>query len=197
VYKQGKPSLKFDLTVIAMLQIAAMAFGLHTAWQSRPVYIVAISDRFRMVFANEIDAASAAKAPAEYRRLPMLGPKTVAAPLPSDSRQRLEMMLLSLSGLDISQQPAHFVTYPAAGSDFLDKAIPANTVLELATPAQRPVWREVFARHPDIGSPAIVPRQRHHRPAGLGRPDPRVFATGSMAGRECAPETQEDVRTLR
>ncbi|HEV8692756.1 MAG TPA: hypothetical protein VGQ93_01000, partial [Lysobacter sp.] len=36
VYKQGKKSLKFDLTVIALMQVGALAFGLHTAWQSRP-----------------------------------------------------------------------------------------------------------------------------------------------------------------
>lgn len=159
VYKTGKPSLKFDLAVIALLQIAAMAFGLHTAWLSRPAYMVATSDRFRLVFANEIDQASAAKAPAEYRHAPALGPRTVAAPLPSDPKRRLEMMLQSFSGLDISQQPAHFVTYPPADAAFLGRAVPADTVLELAPPGQRSAWRQLFARHPGVGSLAILPLQ--------------------------------------
>jgi hypothetical protein len=158
VYKHGKPSLKFDLTVIAMLQIAAMAFGLHTAWQSRPAYIVATSDRFRMVFANEIDAASAARAPAEFRRSPMFGPRIVAAPLPNDPKQRLEMMLQSFSGMDISRQPSNFVTYPG-DTGFLDQAVPANTVLELVPPGEQPAWRAVFARYPGIGSLSILPLQ--------------------------------------
>lgn len=159
VYKRGKPSLKFDLTAIAVLQIAAMAFGLHVAWQSRPVYIVATSDRFRMVFANEIDPASAAEAPAGYRRLPMLGPSIVAAPLPGDPERRLEMMLQSLSGMDISQQPAYFVAYPPADTAFLNQAIPANSVLELAAPGERPAWGQVFARYRGVGSLAILPLQ--------------------------------------
>ncbi|GAA4794254.1 TfpX/TfpZ family type IV pilin accessory protein [Lysobacter hankyongensis] len=159
VYKTGKPSLKFDLSVIALLQIAAMAFGLHTAWMSRPAYVVAISDRFRLVFANEIDPASAKKAPAEYRHPPALGPTIVAAPLPSDPKRRLEMMLLSFSGLDISQQPAHFVAYPPADTAFLRQAVPADTVLELAPARQRSAWRQVFARHPGVGSLAILPLQ--------------------------------------
>lgn len=159
VYRTGKPSLKFDLSVIALLQIAAMAFGLHTAWLSRPAYVVATSDRFRLVFANEIDQASAAKAPAEYRHAPALGPRTVAAPLPNDPKRRLEMMLQSFSGLDISQQPAHFVTYPPADAAFLGQAVPADTVLELAPPAQRAAWRQLFARHPGVGSLAILPLQ--------------------------------------
>jgi hypothetical protein len=159
VYKPGKPSLRFDLTVIALLQVAAMAFGLHTAWQSRPVYIVATSDRFRLVFANEIDAASAAKAPAEYRDMPALGPHIVAAPLPADPDRRLETMLQSFAGVDISQQPAYFVAYPPADRGFLSRAVPANTVLELASPDEEASWRQVFARHSGTGSLAILPLQ--------------------------------------
>lgn len=159
VYKQGKKSLKFDLTVIALLQVAALAFGLHTVWQSRPAYVVAISDRFRMVFANEIDAPSAARAPADYRDTPIWGPELVAAPLPEDPKARLEAMLMTLSGLDISQRPDHFVPYPPRDLGFLAKAVPARTVLALAPAADRAAWRLALAEHDDVGSLAILPLQ--------------------------------------
>jgi hypothetical protein len=45
VYKQGKKLLKFDLTVIVLLQVAALAYGLQTVWHSRPVYIASTEDR--------------------------------------------------------------------------------------------------------------------------------------------------------
>lgn len=48
IYRPGKKGLKFDLVVIAILQVAALAFGLHTVWQSRPAYIVATTDRFHL-----------------------------------------------------------------------------------------------------------------------------------------------------
>jgi hypothetical protein len=159
VYKQGKKSLKFDLTVIALLQIAALAFGLLTVWQSRPAYIVAISDRFRMVFANEIDTSSAARAPAAYRNTPAWGPELVAAPLPTDPQARLEAMLRSLAGQDISQRPDQFVPYPPRDRGFLARAVPARTVLALAPAADRAEWQAVFARHSDVGALAILPLQ--------------------------------------
>ena len=146
VYKAGKRSLKFDLTVIALVQVAALAFGLWTLWQSRPVYFVAIEDRFRMVFANEIDAAAAAKAPPEYQRMPVFGPLQVAAPLPDEPKARLQAMLDAMAGLDISQRPDHFEAYPHAKvQNLLARGMTRERVLELAPAADREAWNEVFA----------------------------------------------------
>ncbi len=159
VYAPGKKSLKFDLAVIALLQVAAMAFGLHTVWQSRPVYIVAVSDRFRMVFANEIDPPSAARAKAGFRHLPAWGADTVAAPLPEDAKVRLEVMVAGFSGLDISQRPDFFTPYPPRDPAFLARAVPARTVLQLAPETTRADWERAFARHSETGPLAIMPLQ--------------------------------------
>lgn len=159
VYAPGKKSLKFDLAVIALLQIAAMAFGLHTVWQSRPVYIVAVADRFRMVFANEIDAQSAARAKAGFRRLPAWGANIVAAPLPEEPKARLEVMVAGFSGLDISQRPDFFTPYPPRDPAFLGQAVSARTALQLAPKTARADWEHVFARHSASGPLAIMPLQ--------------------------------------
>lgn len=149
VYKAGKRSLKFDLTVIALVQVAALAFGLWTLWQSRPVYFVAIEDRFRMVFANEVDAAAAAKAPPEYRRMPVFGPLQVAAPLPDEPKARLQAMLDAMAGLDISQRPDHFQPYPHTKvQNLLAKGLTQERVLALAPEADREAWKRLFDRHP-------------------------------------------------
>lgn len=154
VYKAGKKTLRFDLTVIALLQIAALAFGLHVVWQSRPVYVVAISDRFRMVFANEIDEASRRRAPAAYRALPAWGPVTVAAPLPKDGKRQLEIMLDAFSGLDISQQPEYFQPYPAAAGQTLANALPASRAIALAPAGARAAWQTAIGARDDA---AILP----------------------------------------
>jgi hypothetical protein len=159
VYKQGKKSLKFDLSVIGMLQVAAMAFGLLIVWQSRPVYLVAISDRFRLVFANEIDPASAAEAPPAYRSSPALGPEAVAAPLPDDPTRRLETMLQTMAGQEIFLQPTHYVPYPPNDPAFLTRAVPAAQALELAAPADRKAWSDAFRKYAGVGSPGIMPLQ--------------------------------------
>lgn len=55
VFKQGKPGLKFDLTVIVTVQLAAMIFGAHTLYMERPAYMVFAVDRFNMVAEQYID----------------------------------------------------------------------------------------------------------------------------------------------
>src|SRR4051812_12853702 len=49
VFRWGKPGLAFDLTVISLLQAAALVYGLAIVLQSRPVFLVATVDRFVLV----------------------------------------------------------------------------------------------------------------------------------------------------
>jgi hypothetical protein len=54
VYKQGKKTLKMDLTVIALIQALFLGGGLYTLFASRPVYLVATNQMFNLVFATDI-----------------------------------------------------------------------------------------------------------------------------------------------
>ena len=63
VFKSGKPGLRFDLSVIALLQACALACGSYTMFVARPVFIAFIVDRFEIVRANDIDPADFAQAP--------------------------------------------------------------------------------------------------------------------------------------
>jgi len=62
VYKPGKPSLKFDLSVIALCQLIALSYGMFTMFEGRPVFMVFSVDRFDVVRALDIDAESAKRA---------------------------------------------------------------------------------------------------------------------------------------
>lgn len=54
VYKEGKKSLKFDLTVIILLQLSALCYGIYSIEQGRPAWLVFYADRFELVRKNEI-----------------------------------------------------------------------------------------------------------------------------------------------
>jgi hypothetical protein len=58
VAKQGKKTLKMDLAVIAVLQIAALVYGLNIVAQGRPVWLVYDNNRFEVVQAYEVITAS-------------------------------------------------------------------------------------------------------------------------------------------
>jgi hypothetical protein len=177
IYRHGKKGLKFDLAFIAIVQIAALAFGLHTVWESRPAYIVGTSDRFRLVFANEIDPPSAAKATAEYRHTPWFGPKVVSAPLPDDKKARFEAMIAAMTGLEIQYDPSKYAAYPAGNGEPVKNALAAREVLSAAPAAEQTAWQNAFARHPEARDPALLPLQSTRGSASvlLDRADGRIL----------------------
>lgn len=124
VYKAGKPSLRFDLSVIALAQLAFLAFGLHTLWQSRPVFLVGTPETFTVVFANEIDPNDLASAPRpEWRRLSWNGPQLVGARMPDDPEQRRRVMEAFVAGgAGIERSPRYYLPYEQVAEDVLATA---------------------------------------------------------------------------
>lgn len=56
VYKEGKKSLKIDLTVIIILQLAALIYGLFYIYQGRPIALAFQNNQFELVRYNDIVA---------------------------------------------------------------------------------------------------------------------------------------------
>lgn len=50
IYKKVKPSIKLDLTIIALLQIAALIYGLHALWSVRPIAVFYTGDSYHVVY---------------------------------------------------------------------------------------------------------------------------------------------------
>lgn len=58
LFKRGKPSLKFDMSVIASIQIAALAYGFYTTYNQRVVALVYADQRFSTVTLSEYRSSS-------------------------------------------------------------------------------------------------------------------------------------------
>lgn len=74
VFNPAKRSLKFDLAVIALLQISAVVYGVSTMLEARPAYIASLGDAFHVVQATEVTDENLRKA---NTTLPWCGPKLV------------------------------------------------------------------------------------------------------------------------
>lgn len=159
VFRSGKPGLKFDLTVIALLQVAALAYGFHTLWTSRPAYIVAVANQFRLVFANELEIPSTDSASSTPHPIPRWGAEVVAAPLPTDPKARMAAIMDSLGGADAFLEPSHYVPYPPPGDEPLRFAMPAAKVIALAPASDRAAWRSAFDRHAGVARLSMLPLQ--------------------------------------
>jgi len=126
VYKPGKPSLRMDLSVIALVQAAFLAYGLHTLWQARPVFLVASDVRFNLVLASDVDPAELSKAPRpEWRRLSWTGPQLVGVLPPADRRLRQTLLdTLLKTGRDQDQLPSQYRPFEEVRALMLANALP-------------------------------------------------------------------------
>ena len=118
VFVPGKKGLAFDLTVVAILQITALAFGVWVLFESRPVYFVFVKDRFELVRANDIPEEELAKASrGPFARLPLAGPQLVGAKMPTDRAERERIMFAGAAGVDLQLFPQHYVPYDDQKAD--------------------------------------------------------------------------------
>jgi hypothetical protein len=135
VFDRNKKSLKFDLGTIALIQLLALGYGSHVMFAARPVYNVFSIDRFDVVAANEIDPRLLARAKqAEFKSVPLFGPRIVAARMPENTDLRREIMFSSLAGVDLQHYPECYLSIEKVTSEMLAVSRPAG---------------ELFDKHPD------------------------------------------------
>lgn len=114
IFKQGKKYLRLDLTIIALVQICALSYGVWTGYSSRVVYAVFVEDKFHLVQASEIVQTPKGKnIRPEFDRLPFMGPLPIAANhLPED--ELLELAFLSMVGMGPQNMPWRYTTVSEA-----------------------------------------------------------------------------------
>jgi hypothetical protein len=129
VFKAGKRGLKLDLAIIAIVQSIALVYGLSVVLESRPVFLVAATDRFVLVSAQDLDPADLAKGTRpEFRTLSWTGPRTVGAKGPQTGEAANDLLFSGLAGKDIERFPQYYVDYADVTSDILRKARPVADI---------------------------------------------------------------------
>lgn len=95
IYKPKKKSLKFDFSVIASIQILALAYGLYTLYLAHPVYITYHGGEFHIVTAQHADPSNA-KNP--NMRVSKLSPPKLAYLNIPDKETRNDLFAKMLNG---------------------------------------------------------------------------------------------------
>lgn len=123
VFKSGKRGMKFDLTMIGLVQIAALIYGVYVVSLARPAYMVFVKDRFELATVAELEPAelAAAKYP-EFRSPAWTGPRLVATDMPTDPKERQRLIDAALAGLDLQHFPRYYVPYAERTREVLAKA---------------------------------------------------------------------------
>ncbi|MDJ0653135.1 MAG: TfpX/TfpZ family type IV pilin accessory protein [Xanthomonadales bacterium] len=145
VFKSGKPGLKFDLTFIALVQLAALLYGCLVIADARPVFLVHVGDRFHLVRANQIEPAQLINVRyAEFKTLSWTGPKLAVAVMPADVQRQEELMMSIVAGNDLNFFPETYEPYDQQYPRVLRNAFPVSDLIA-KFPAHRETVEEVLS----------------------------------------------------
>ena len=108
IFNPAKPwyELTMDMGLVAILQMAALIYGIYSISLARPVMLVYEVDRFVVVSQAEIDPDDLPRAASEFQRFPWLsGPRLASICQPKDGQETLESVELSMRGKEPSVRP--------------------------------------------------------------------------------------------
>jgi len=125
VYKEGKKTLKFDLSVIILIQIAALCYGVFSIEQGRPAWLVYNVYRFELVRKNELIDTNIQQAQPQFQKPSWFKPQYVATEFAKDTQQRNDEMFAEIfSGISIAQRPERYVELTQAKHQIQQRALP-------------------------------------------------------------------------
>jgi hypothetical protein len=115
LYNPSKPKneLFTDLGLVVVIQLVALAYGMYTVVQARPIYAVFEVDRFRVVTAADVDSADWAKAKAPWNEPPWGAPKLISVREPANGDEKLQAIELAMGGKDVSLRPDFWMAWNA------------------------------------------------------------------------------------
>ena len=147
VYKEGKKTLKFDLSVIILIQIAALCYGVYSIEQGRPAWLVYNVDRFELVRKNELVDTNIQQAQPQFQKPSWFKPQYVATEFAKDIQQRNDEMFAEvLGGISIAQRPERYVELTQAKHQIQQRALP---LVELQRYNQKTDVEKTLAKYPD------------------------------------------------
>jgi hypothetical protein len=110
--RKRRAELVRDLGFVVLIQLAALAYGLHAVMQARPVVVVFEADRLRVLSIADIDTTKLKDAAPDLRELSLTGPRLIAARVPRPNDSDFNATLdLALQGVEVSMLPAYWRPY--------------------------------------------------------------------------------------
>ena len=146
VYKESKKTLKFDLSVIILIQIAALCYGVFSIEQGRPAWLVFHVDRFELVRKNDLILENIDQAQPQFQQVSWTGPQFAAVKSAVSTQQRQNDMFTEvLGGISLAQQPDRYVELNQAKNQIQQRALP---LIELEQYNSKTEVKKTIAKYP-------------------------------------------------
>lgn len=132
IFNRTKPrrELATDLTLIALLQLAALGYGLWSVYAARPVHLVFEYHRLAVVSAADLDTSTLAQAPSTLQVFPLTGPTLLSLRPFKSGDEQYQSMMLALNGIPQAAQPALWQPWEAERAALLRESRPATELKE-------------------------------------------------------------------
>lgn len=154
VYKTEKKKFLFDLSIIILVQLSALGYGVYSIAQGRPVWIVYEVDRFQLVCNNDILLQPHLQVRPEYQKLSLTGAKYAAVQLAKESKQQRDDLINAVFGLNLAQQPDRYVPMDFVKTDIQKHA---KNLAELSQYNDKQQVQNILQQYPKAN--AFVPLQ--------------------------------------
>ena len=118
-----------DFSLVGLVQLAALLYGLHSLWAARPVVLAFEVDRLVIASANEVQTETLSQAPAELQSLPWWGVLQVGTRKAKDSNEFFESMNLGLGGISPAMRPHWWLPWDSAQAGIQERAKPVAELL--------------------------------------------------------------------
>lgn len=161
LFNSAKPRAELwrDLGLVALIQLGALGYGLHTVWQARPLFLVQEIDRFKVIAAPELDEAAVAALPAALQPHWWAGPKVVAIREPKDAQERNAVLFEAVQGgRDYGERPEFYLAYEGeAALKSLRRAKPLTVFLQKKPDQQEAVRKLTLEKGADMTQWVYLP----------------------------------------
>ena len=114
LFNPAKPRSELwrDLSLVALIQVGALGYGVASVMQARPLFLVLEIDRFKVISAPDILDSDVAKLPAGLKPHWLSGPSVVAIREPRDDQERQKILFESVQGgRDYGERPDFYIPY--------------------------------------------------------------------------------------
>lgn len=108
---KSRQELMLDLSLVALIQVAALGYGLYSIAQARPVVLAFETDRMAVVSAAQIELKDLEQAPAKFQSLSWTGPVLLGTRPPKDGAEMFDSVQLSLQGFSPALRPGWWQDY--------------------------------------------------------------------------------------
>lgn len=130
--QKPRKELWLDLGLVALIQLAALAYGMWTVWQARPLYLVLEVDRYKVISAPDVDAEALKALPAHLKPQFWAGPQTLGIRPPKNAEEHNKVLFdAAAGGRDYAARPEFYIPYDgAAALKSLLRAKPLSVFLQ-------------------------------------------------------------------